>query len=186
MKILNCMLWWNAVDNAFGGWVWPKFHHSSLRSSWWNIDQTQPPHALSRASHHSILFNIPSISPRPHVTTNKHCFFFQLIKHDKRCKKKIVNLLLTVPSSWTGLTFLHSFQSCLIVICARYTLLPIQASAYNKPVRKIWPTLFTSVFSTSQISFRFTQMMKSSTLWELAYMCNKTFKRYSFYILFTR
>ena len=60
MKILNCMPWWNAADNTFGGWVWPKFHHSSLRSSWWNIGQTQPPHALSRAFHHGIQFNIPS------------------------------------------------------------------------------------------------------------------------------
>ena len=63
MKILNCMPWWNALDNAFGGWVWSKFHHSSLRSSWWNIDQTQPPHALSRAFHHGIQFNIPSFIP---------------------------------------------------------------------------------------------------------------------------
>ena len=32
MKILNWMLWLNAVDKAFCGWFGSKFHHSSLRS----------------------------------------------------------------------------------------------------------------------------------------------------------
>ena len=61
MKILICMSWWNALDKAFGGWVWSKFHYSSLCSSWWNIDQTQPHYALSRALHRGIQFNILSL-----------------------------------------------------------------------------------------------------------------------------
>ena len=63
MKILNCMPWWNALDNTFGGWVGPKFHHSSHEErsdEWWNFGPTQPPNALSRAFHHGIQFNIPS------------------------------------------------------------------------------------------------------------------------------
>ena len=34
------------------------FHHLLLCSEWWNIDQTEPPHALSRSLHHGIQLNI--------------------------------------------------------------------------------------------------------------------------------
>ena len=59
MKILNCMLWWSTLGNAFGGWVWSLV-----------INQTQPAHALSRALHHGIQFNILSLqdsSVKPNV-----------------------------------------------------------------------------------------------------------------------
>ena len=56
--ILNCMPWWNALVNAWGGWVWSMFHHEEQSDEWWHFGPTQPTNALSTAFHHSIQFKI--------------------------------------------------------------------------------------------------------------------------------